>query len=858
MKKGRWARFAMRCRVWKRGRLGAVCRVLVFTCVLLGVVFGINLTSGANNEKASAISDNVIGRSVLDATSLDEFSQNRIWFYYPCDGISGSNSTSGSCPKLAELRQAMWNEASQEDKESFMKTVCEEDCSIAGVEGYMNQIISHHGTNGELHDWLTNQCEKFRPADAVCVGSHKITSEEQAWIDEALGGSNHIRFAIGNASGGSDVHAGKIVCVWDKDKQECRDDVDYSKNDGEGPCYDYSPDKSGECWGLEEEDKWARSMESQCGGNNSLGSTVSTSTGASVSANSSITWDEEGWITGGMEGFIKEESEAVIGNGKKYESGKPNKILLHFTEGTQRGLDAYGLGPGVAAHFTIDLLKKETHQHVPISRPSGAAAGDSDKYDVIQIEIVGYGFERENPDNPGPDSKCLIVQDGKVVDHTDSEYCFAKFGNAEWDYLAQLLKGISKWGKDNNANIPLTTSVTWTGDVGKVRLSKSEFDKTVGIVGHMHIPENDHKDPGNIWPMVQAALGEVKCDLNGNEDSISGAKNAEKQASEVGKMTVKDVKAVISNYGDLAYRTGQAYGLPWVGILAQAMNESPTGPGNNFWGIKGGEDWASLNNLGEGFKLYGKTTQQDRYKEALKEKDPYEYIKKLGEGGWCVEDGHYGYSKEWLKSTKSIVKSLMEYIESEEGKQAIAEFGATNCDTGGKCSIADGTSVDNGTGSSAILAAIEKIMDLAAKNGSRYSLGSGRSIKHFKDVVNNGAENIIDCTGFASMVYWMVYEDEFEESDIFDSNGIVDGHFPSYKEVDRSDVRPGDIFAYRGHGGIVVEVENGKVTRIAEVNAKEGKSGKNENIGYSGKSDYSVKKANSSAGHFYRWKGDNS
>lgn len=127
----------------------------------------------------------------------------------------------------------------------------------------MNQIISKHGNDGSLRSWLSKQCPAFRGGKS-CSKSHTITSEEQGWINEALGGSNNIRFAIGNATGGSTVGAGKIVCVWDGSK--CCDDVDYTVNDGKSGCSTYSSSASfGECWGLEGEDAWAKEMEGNCG-----------------------------------------------------------------------------------------------------------------------------------------------------------------------------------------------------------------------------------------------------------------------------------------------------------------------------------------------------------------------------------------------------------------------------------------------------------------------------------------------------------------------------------------------------------------------------------------------------------------
>ncbi|MBO7718475.1 C39 family peptidase [Candidatus Saccharibacteria bacterium] len=177
---------------------------------------------------------------------------------------------------------------------------------------------------------------------------------------------------------------------------------------------------------------------------------------------------------------------------------------------------------------------------------------------------------------------------------------------------------------------------------------------------------------------------------------------------------------------------------------------------------------------------------------------------------------------------------------------------------------------NNTTLSRDILANVQKVIDLANQNGAEYELGGGRSISNFDNVLNNNAKNVIDCTGFASMVYYMTYKDQFTEDDIFSSESIKSGAESSYVRIPLSEVRPGDIFAYggyngdggswKGHGGIVVEIDNGKVTRIAETGGQEGKSGNNETLGYSGTSDGSVKRINWTEGndtYFFRWKGKN-
>ena len=417
-----------------------------------------------------------------------------------------------------------------------------------------------------------------------------------------------------------------------------------------------------------------------------------------VKYSNSITWDEDGWLTGGMDGYSKEVPNLSLrADYQKYKSGKPNKILLHYTQGS--GIPDIGVyeipsedggRKSDAPHFSIDLLKKEVHQHYPLGQPSGASMDDTDVRDNIQIEIAGYGFNDNNPDNPDENSICKIGG----ADYTSDPYCFAKFKDEDWDYLAQLLVGINKWGKENGADIPLTTDATWTGDVTKVRMSSEDFDAARGFVAHMHGPADNHTDTGNIWPLVKAAIDRNGCSTSGDGSEISGAKNADKQATDVGKMWFSDndtesMKTLLENYGDLAFRTGQAYDIPWVAILVQARYEDGGNTpdiwcgSNNAWGIAcynggghsaspgGGANYA---NLGEGFTGYGETTHNGNYEEALKyPDDPKKYIEAL-QGTWIGTGSKYGLEKS--------IDALQSYIDSPEGQAVVAKFGAANCSAG--------------------------------------------------------------------------------------------------------------------------------------------------------------------------------
>lgn len=226
-----------------------------------------------------------------------------------------------------------------------------------------------------------------------------------------------------------------------------------------------------------------------------VGGTVGAASGSGI-ASSSVTW-KDGWITGGMDGYKK---EPAVGSGynlgdsahngsysTKAAGGKngPNKILLHNTEGTNQGggsgLKVYG-SPLFPAHFTIDLKEKKVYQHFPITKPADSIKSHDDLAGV-QIEIMGFSTEKDK----GSDWYL---------------YNSNEFGDDEWAYLAQLLAAIS-----SETGIKLTSSVDWTKEK---RLSVSEFKDYEGVLGHMHAPDNDHIDPGNIWPLVSKALGNVK------------------------------------------------------------------------------------------------------------------------------------------------------------------------------------------------------------------------------------------------------------------------------------------------------------------------------------------------------------
>ena len=202
-----------------------------------------------------------------------------------------------------------------------------------------------------------------------------------------------------------------------------------------------------------------------------------------TATSSSYTWSD-GWLTGGVPGIAKEDVTGKTLNEtlkSSYETsdGKPNKILIHNTEGTGNGFAAYGTNK-FPAHFIVDLKKQKGYQNIPISQPALATKGADSS--TVQIEVVGF-YWGSKPSN---------------------DYDLSNFSANEWDYLAVLLAAIAQ-----ETGISLTTQVEWSGSGSSVRYSGSgeDFrDKVTGIVGHMHSPTDDHVDPGDIWDALNSAI----------------------------------------------------------------------------------------------------------------------------------------------------------------------------------------------------------------------------------------------------------------------------------------------------------------------------------------------------------------
>lgn len=173
-----------------------------------------------------------------------------------------------------------------------------------------------------------------------------------------------------------------------------------------------------------------------------------------------------------------------------------NVGVLHTTEG--RTVPSYG-GGGSAPNFTAlpDFKTKALrwYQHFDFDVSSRAlvnkAGGvDTNTANAVQVELVGTCDERNATTWGG--AKAGV------------DYLFWPAA-PDWA-LAELAKFV-KWANEEHG-VRLASTVTWKpykkGQVGGsygangVRLTGSQWGAYYGWLGHQHVPENDHGDPGAV------------------------------------------------------------------------------------------------------------------------------------------------------------------------------------------------------------------------------------------------------------------------------------------------------------------------------------------------------------------------
>lgn len=226
-----------------------------------------------------------------------------------------------------------------------------------------------------------------------------------------------------------------------------------------------------------------------------------------------------------------------------------NVGVVHTTEG--RTVPDYG-GGASAPNFTAlpDIPNKRLrwYQHFDFDVSSRALVNrsggvDTNTANAVQIELVGTCDERRGE-----------TWDGK---RAGVDYIF--WPDAPDWALAELAKFV-KWAHDEHG-VPLRSTVTWKpykkGQVGGsygangVRLTGAQWNVYYGWLGHQHVPENDHGDPGDLdFARVLAHATGITPEPPEQEDDMALTKEQDE------KLTYLHwkIQRLYDNLGQLAWR----------------------------------------------------------------------------------------------------------------------------------------------------------------------------------------------------------------------------------------------------------------------------------------------------------------
>ena len=159
-------------------------------------------------------------------------------------------------------------------------------------------------------------------------------------------------------------------------------------------------------------------------------------------------------------GWHPDAKRVVYADAGAFTGGNP-KLVWHTTEGSS--LPRYS---GSAPHFTLNPKTGELWQHVPVNRsarslehPAGTV--ETNRAHAIQVELIG--FAKDSGSWP------------------DSSYA----------RIAKLARWI-----EANTGVPRKCSVTFSNT--PKRLTDSAWLGYSGHLGHQHVPNNHHWDPGKL------------------------------------------------------------------------------------------------------------------------------------------------------------------------------------------------------------------------------------------------------------------------------------------------------------------------------------------------------------------------
>lgn len=156
------------------------------------------------------------------------------------------------------------------------------------------------------------------------------------------------------------------------------------------------------------------------------------------------------------------------GDAGPFVAGAVPKIVWHTTEGTSfSGADATLKASGDEPHFLVSVDGKIVRQYIALNRSSKslmhpAGTPETNRAGCIQIEVCGFAHDSQN------------------------------WTEVKMQRLAALAVLI-----EHRVQVERRTHVAWAEPTVD-RIPASHFLKWPGHIGHRHVPNNDHVDPGEF------------------------------------------------------------------------------------------------------------------------------------------------------------------------------------------------------------------------------------------------------------------------------------------------------------------------------------------------------------------------
>lgn len=183
------------------------------------------------------------------------------------------------------------------------------------------------------------------------------------------------------------------------------------------------------------------------------------------------------------------------------------KIVLHTTEGssTEGAIGAYRKNNSWP-HLTVDPVRRRRAQHVSLAKPARALRNTSKRGEtnrdrrVYQVEIVGFAGRAH-------------TWPADVLEWLGT-HVLAPLATATGTLLTSPLTF-------HGADAGWTLAV----ESARQRLSPADYDRFRGVLGHQHVPENTHWDPGALKiHVVLAAAGGATPPPDEQELTVADAK----------------------------------------------------------------------------------------------------------------------------------------------------------------------------------------------------------------------------------------------------------------------------------------------------------------------------------------------